>query len=100
MNDAAKPLPKAVVLGGKRGLLGQALVEVLRNAGWSVAAHCREDCDVMDVTALKHYLGEQAPDYVYNTIAYTQVDKAEDEPHEAQRLRHEGLDRWLEVGEA
>jgi len=70
MSDVAKSQPKAIVLGGKRGLLGQALVQVLRDAGWRVVAHGREDVDV----------------YVYNTIAYTQVDKAEDEPHEAMRL--------------
>lgn len=86
MNQAAKPQPKAVVLGGKRGLLGQALVNVFKENGWRVVAHGREECDVTDLTSLRSYLVEQAPDYVFNTIAYTQVDRAEDEPHEAQRL--------------
>ncbi len=83
-DDALKPA--AVVLGGRRGLLGQALVRVLREAGWTVQAHGREDADVLDADALQRYLEAQAPDYVFNTVAYTLVDKAEEEPALALQL--------------
>ncbi len=77
---------RAVVLGGKTGLLGQSLVAVLRDKKWDVVAHGRDDADVLDSAALERYLGDAAPEFVFNTIAYTQVDKAEDEPEEALRL--------------
>ncbi|MFV0421372.1 dTDP-4-dehydrorhamnose reductase [Oleidesulfovibrio sp.] len=77
---------KALVLGGQSGLLGQALVSELSNAGWQVTAHGRQDADVLDFAALERYIESEAPDVVFNTVAYTQVDKAEDEQDAATRL--------------
>ena len=38
---------KALVLGGSTGLAGQALVAVLREAGWEVRAIGRSDVDLL-----------------------------------------------------
>jgi dTDP-4-dehydrorhamnose reductase len=78
--------PKAVVLGGRTGLLGQALVADLTRAGWQVEAHGREDADVHDSAALEKYICSHAPDVLFNAVAYTQVDKAEEEQDAAMRL--------------
>lgn len=74
---------KAVVLGGKTGMLGRSLVNVLQGHGWDVTAQGREGVDVLDADALEKYLEALSPDFVFNSIAYTAVDDAEDEPEQA-----------------
>ena len=81
--------PKALVLGGKTGLVGQALAEVLRASGWEVATPGREDFDVgaSDFAGhLESLIDAAQPACVFNTIAYTKVDAAEDEPEAAALL--------------
>ncbi len=77
---------KCLVLGGKRGLLGQALVHILRKRGHTVLEHGVQDVDIFDTQALCTFLDQIQPDCVLNTIAYTQVDQAESEPQMAFRL--------------
>jgi dTDP-4-dehydrorhamnose reductase len=82
---AASP-PLAIVLGA-RGLLGRALVEELPAAGWTVgAAAARADCDIRDAAAVRALLArgfEGMPGVVFNAAAFTDVDRAEEEPEEA-----------------
>jgi len=79
----------AIVLGGKTGLLGQALALALENRGWLVHALGREDVDIFDLTAIKHFLSTTRADVLFNTVAYTKVDQAEDEPAEASLLNRQ-----------
>lgn len=75
---------KALVLGGATGLLGQALVSVLRQSGaWQVETLGRKDFAIFEQEALATYLQQQKPDVIFNTIAYTQVDDAEDHAEQA-----------------
>lgn len=80
---------RALVLGGATGLLGQALAEALRTAGWEVRATGRDSFDTTgprlagDLTAL---VEEERPACIFNTVAYTQVDAAEDNPYDAAQL--------------
>lgn len=76
----------AIVLGGKTGLLGRALARALADAGWTVHSPGRDDLDLFSDDALAAYVDACAPDMLFNTVAYTQVDKAEDEPEEARRV--------------
>jgi dTDP-4-dehydrorhamnose reductase len=80
---------KALVLGGRGGLLGMALSEKLREKGLEVVDTPRPGKDDYDPEALGAFVDDCAPDFVFNTWAYTQVDKAEDEPYEAQRVNAE-----------
>ncbi|GAB6060529.1 dTDP-4-dehydrorhamnose reductase [Desulfonatronum parangueonense] len=80
--------PKVVVLGGKTGLLGQSLCASLMKSGWQVVPVGRDDLDLFDQDRVAAFLDEHEPDIVCNTVAYTQVDQAEDEPEEAARLNH------------
>lgn len=82
-------LQRAVILGGRTGLLGQALSCGLRRAGCSVFAPTREELDVFSSYDLASYIDSCEPDILFNTIAYTQVDKAEDEPKKAQYVNEE-----------
>lgn len=79
----------AVVLGGKTGLLGQALTDLLTAEGWTVHAPGRDDLDIFDRTAVEDYVKTAKADVLFNTVAYTKVDLAEDEPGEAARLNRQ-----------
>lgn len=83
------PNQKALVLGGRSGLLGMALCSKLREKGLEVIDTPRPGKDDYDPEALGAFMDDCAPDYVFNTWAYTQVDKAEEEPYEAQRVNAE-----------
>jgi dTDP-4-dehydrorhamnose reductase len=76
----AKTQPTAVVLGAQ-GTLGQALADGLSGAGWVVAAAAtRADCDIRDPAAVRALLERTRPSVVFNAAAYTDVDRAENEP--------------------
>ncbi|MBU1247388.1 MAG: NAD(P)-dependent oxidoreductase, partial [Proteobacteria bacterium] len=80
---------KAVVLGGINGLLGQALVQALEAEGAVVAAAGRSQVDVTDENDLDAYFERVDPEMVFNAVAYTAVDQAEDEPAVAALLNAE-----------
>jgi dTDP-4-dehydrorhamnose reductase len=74
--------PLALVVGA-RGTLGQALVEELPRAGWTLAlAADRAVCDLRDPATVRAVI-EKAfggrPGVVFNAAAYTDVDRAETE---------------------
>jgi len=87
-------LPKqALVFGGANGLLGRAVVKALAAAGVETIPVAGTDVDYFDADALEDFLdghenedNEDADLCLVNAVAYTQVDKAEDEPEEAYRL--------------
>ena len=79
----------AVVLGGKTGLLGQALCMAMTRRGWNVHALGREDLDIFDRPAVEDFLARSGATTLFNTVAYTKVDQAEDEPAEAARLNRQ-----------
>jgi dTDP-4-dehydrorhamnose reductase len=78
--------PRALIFGGKRGLLGQALTQYLGHQGWETVAQGSEDVDIFDRKALQEYIQRVEPDCVLNALGYTQVDRAEDEPELAYKL--------------
>lgn len=80
---------KALVLGGKTGLLGQALVQTLTSKGWQVYATGRDDIDLFSTNCFEqiaNLVEQQEPEYIFNTVAYTNVELAEDEPENALQL--------------
>ena len=72
----------ALVLGGK-GLLGQALVAELNAAGWQTHTLERDKQHFFDPEELTGTVRSLAPDVLFNTVAWTQVDSAEEHPDEA-----------------
>lgn len=79
-------LPKAIVLGGKTGLLGMSLTRILREEGWHVSTPSREELDLGNADAVAEYIDTIEPEYLFNTVAYTRVDLAEDEKNEAMHV--------------
>ncbi|MDR2503224.1 MAG: dTDP-4-dehydrorhamnose reductase [Deltaproteobacteria bacterium] len=83
-------MPKALVLGGRNGLLGQALMEALKSAGtWEVAAPDPGRINYFssslhaELSALTDGL---EPDCIFNAAAYTDVEGAEEHEDEAAAM--------------
>jgi dTDP-4-dehydrorhamnose reductase len=70
---------KTVVLGAA-GQLGRALCRILPG---DVIAVTRSEIDITDSDGVARLLRQAAPQIVVNAAAYTQVDRAEAEPHAA-----------------
>ena len=77
---------RVAVLGGRTGLLGVPVAAAFAKAGFETAPLGRADFDITDSAAMGAFLDEFSPDWLVNAVAYTAVDKAEDEPAEAARL--------------
>lgn len=80
---------KALVFGGATGLVGQAMARALSEAGWDVSIAGRADVDFSHpeaVEALGELIEQHDPSCIFNTVGYTAVEKAEEEPEEATLL--------------
>lgn len=75
-----------VILGGKTGLLGQALTTAFEKAGANPIPLSSADCDILDPMSVDLVLERESPDILINAAAYTQVDLAEDEQGQAFAL--------------
>jgi dTDP-4-dehydrorhamnose reductase len=71
--------PLRVLLTGRDGQLGQALVAAAP-AHWQLIACGRRELDLADPEACRRAVREHRPDWVLNAGAYTAVDRAELEP--------------------
>lgn len=78
--------PRALVLGGRSGLLGQALTHCLNARGWDAIPVGRDDFDVLDNERLTAYIAQTSPQVIFNTVAWTQVDAAEENEPQALQL--------------
>ena len=64
-------------------MLGQALVKAAKARGHDVVTLGREDGDITNFEFLKEKIGAVNPDVIFNAIAYTAVDNAEDDEQNA-----------------
>ena len=72
-----------VLLLGKTGLVGSALNRKLGDFA-DITAPERNALDLTDRDALRRMVAETKPDLIINAAAYTDVEKAEDEPQLAE----------------
>ncbi|GFK93134.1 dTDP-4-dehydrorhamnose reductase [Fundidesulfovibrio magnetotacticus] len=77
---------RIAVLGGRTGLLGVPLARALEARGYEVEPLGRADFDPLSSEAAARFLDDYQPHWLVNAVAYTAVDKAEDEPAEAATL--------------
>lgn len=89
MNGGRQEKGRAIVLGGKTGLLGQPLSQALAAAGFAVRPTTRAELDPFDTDAVSRALAEFSATHLFNTVAYTAVDAAEDDAAEAYRLNRD-----------
>ncbi len=80
--------PLTLWIPGGHGMLGSRLAADARAAGHDVVVSGRE-VDVADADAVAAFISVHHPQAIVNCAAYTTVDKAEQEPEQAQRLNAE-----------
>jgi dTDP-4-dehydrorhamnose reductase len=74
-----------LLVSGAGGMLGGAVMRAAERAGHTAVGRARAELDVTDAQAVRVALERVAPDAVINCAAWTDVDRAQDEP-EAARL--------------
>lgn len=78
-----------VLITGAGGQVGRALLDAVPET-FEVAARTHADLDIGSVEAVRECVERLRPAVIINAAAYTAVDKAESEPHAAQRVNAEG----------
>jgi dTDP-4-dehydrorhamnose reductase len=79
-----------VLVVGSGGQLGFELLRASWPHGWRVIGKTHAELDVSDARAVRVALAELKPALVVNAAAYTQVDRAEDEPERAFAVNRDG----------
>ena len=77
-----------ILVTGAKGQLGRELQSVV-GSGW-----CFTDVDELDICskeAVEAYVASNHIDTIVNCAAYTNVDRAEDEPQEAERINSDAV---------
>lgn len=88
---------KKVLITGSKGQLGrslQCLAEQYKD--FEFLFEGRDTLDITDKANVKRYFEDYRPDFVVNTSAYTQVDKAEEEQDKAYAINVLGVENLLE----
>ncbi|MCT4625453.1 dTDP-4-dehydrorhamnose reductase [Halodesulfovibrio sp.] len=86
-----------IILGGKTGLLGQALAAEYQAAGYTVHAPLRTDFDTLNSAQLAKHIDSIEPEIVINAIGYTHVDQAEKNTDEAYAVNTTSCETLAEV---
>ncbi len=89
MTAASAEKGRAIVLGGKTGLLGRPLCAALLASGFAVSPTTRSELDPFDADAVARAIEAFDATHLFNTVAYTAVDAAEDDKAEAYRLNRD-----------
>ena len=74
-----------ILLFGKNGQVGWELNRSLQSLG-EIVALTREEADFSDPESLRKAVNEASPDVIVNAVAYTAVDKAEEEEKLATKI--------------
>ncbi len=74
---------RAIIFGGRTGLLGQALMRTLKANQWHVTPIGRADGDILNISFVENCIKKYRPTHLFNGIAWSQVDAAEDDENMA-----------------
>ena len=80
-----------ILVIGASGQLGQELRVVAEGSAQHYTFASRSELDVTDQLAIRHFVQDHHIDTIINCSAYTAVDRAEDEPEEADRINHQAV---------
>ena len=81
----------SILVLGAGGQLGQELRVVAEESVQHYTFASRSELDVTDQLAIRHFVQDHHIDTIINCSAYTAVDRAEDEPEEADRINHQAV---------
>ena len=80
--------PRVAILGA-RGMLGTDVTSEAGRNGWDIEAWDLPELDIRETSQIEKVVADS--DIVVNCAAYTQVDKAEEEPDAAHKLNAEAV---------
>ena len=86
-----------VLLTGANGMLGQDLSPILEDVGAFVIETSEESMDITDSALVSGVLKQVHPDLVIHCAAYTNVDKAEEEPDKAELVNVTGTENVAKI---
>ena len=75
-----------ILVTGANGMLGQDLCPILEDEGFDVIETDVHNMDFTNLEQVEKVLKDNKPDYVIHCGAYTNVDKAEEEPEVAEKI--------------
>ena len=88
---------RKILITGANGMLGQDLSEVLINKGYSIIKTDADSMNILDISAIERVFHSEKPDYVIHCAAYTNVEKAEDEPDLAMKINGFGTENLAKI---
>lgn len=88
---------KKVLVTGANGMLGQDLCPTLEDNGFETVETDVENMDITNIEAVRSFVKNAAPDAVVHCAAYTNVDKAEEEPELARKINVLGTENVAKV---
>ena len=80
-----------ILVIGASGQLGQELRVAAEGSAQHYTFASRSELDVTDQLAIQHFVQDHHIDTIINCSAYTAVDRAEDEPEEADHINHQAV---------
>lgn len=86
-----------ILITGANGMLGQDLCPILEDEGYEVVETDVEVLDITNFEQVKKVLMCEKPDVVIHCAAYTNVDKAEEEPDKATLINASGTENIAKV---
>ena len=84
-------IPRLLVTGAN-GMLGQDLCPILEDEGYDVIETDIDNLDITNHDMIDFVLKKELPDYIIHCAAYTNVDKAEEEPEKAELINAKGTE--------
>ena len=81
-----------ILITGANGMLGKELSLVLKENGFDVIKTDKSNMDILDTDLIKSTISSEKPDCVIHCAAYTNVDKAEEEPELAMQINGKGTE--------
>lgn len=81
-----------VLVTGANGMLAQDLCPMLEDADFEVIETDKDELDITNEMQVHKVISEIKPDFVIHCAAYTNVDKAEEQPEIAEMLNAKGAE--------
>jgi dTDP-4-dehydrorhamnose reductase len=78
-----------VLVTGATGQVGSEVITAMHRLGHDVIAPGRSGLDLMQPSQVEHRVTMLVPDWIINCAAYTQVDRAESEPEQANTVNRD-----------
>lgn len=79
-----------ILITGAKGQLGYDLMRCFENSGHEIIGVDVEEMDITDAASVESVMFHEKPDAVIHCAAYTQVDRAEDEPDLCEKINADG----------